>query len=156
MWVTPEVKLPDELIAAQSDGRLVVFVGSGASVGAPSGLPTFRGLARQIALEAFRPFDEKRVDFDVFLGELEEHAVDVHRRAQAILNSPASRPAVIHDAVLGLFSRAADVRIVTTNYDRHLTTVARSRFGGRCRDLSSPSTPARSRFRWPRLPARIR
>ena len=37
MWFTDEVSVPDEIVDALLDDRLVIFVGAGASVRAPSG-----------------------------------------------------------------------------------------------------------------------
>ena len=51
-----DVDLPAELVSAQADGRLVLFVGAGASVPAPSNLPTFRELAQRIADDSQVPY----------------------------------------------------------------------------------------------------
>ena len=141
MWVTSDVEIPDELLIAQEERRLVVFVGAGASIDAPSGLPTFRKLARQIAVEAHQPFDEDRTDFDVLLGELDSGSASVHQRVQAILSEPNSRPNAIHRAIANLFVRPEDVRIVTTNYDEHLTSVVRDRFGNGVETFRAPALP---------------
>lgn len=46
-----EVEVPGELVSAHAEGRLVLFVGAGASIGPPSGLPTFRKLAETLCEE---------------------------------------------------------------------------------------------------------
>ena len=45
MWITQAVNLPDALLDAQRDGKLVVFAGAGVSMGAPANFPNFDGLA---------------------------------------------------------------------------------------------------------------
>ena len=42
------VDLPAPLIEAHASGRLVIFVGAGASMGPPSALPGFKDLVKQI------------------------------------------------------------------------------------------------------------
>ncbi len=41
--------IPDELLEAQEQGRLVVFAGAGVSRGSPSDLPDFKELAIHVA-----------------------------------------------------------------------------------------------------------
>ncbi len=124
MWITPLVDLPDELLAAQRERRLVVFVGAGASMAPPSNLPNFEKLTLQIVTESSTPV-EHRKDYDFWLGELERRGVDVHRRVQAIIGNDDSKPTPLHRAIADLFESVRDVRVVTTNYDPHLSTVLR-------------------------------
>ncbi len=49
MLITPNVDLPDALVAAQRDGRLIIFAGAGVSMGEPSNVPDFDGLADRVA-----------------------------------------------------------------------------------------------------------
>lgn len=44
-----EVDFPEEVLSAHERGRLVIFVGAGASKSQPSSLPLFAGLAREVA-----------------------------------------------------------------------------------------------------------
>jgi hypothetical protein len=127
MWILPNVELPDELVTAQRERKLVVFVGAGASVDPPSTLPNFAALARRIAAEASLA-DDTRTDYDVWLGELVQRSVPVHDRAKTIIGDPASEPNDLHRAIAGLFESSEDVRVVTTNYDAHLETVLREKF----------------------------
>lgn len=112
----------DELISAQRDGNLVLFVGSGASRGAPSNLPTFDQLVRTIAGGDY----DRRTDGseDQFLGRLKKKGVRVHALAKKILGDPASQPNRLHNLLIKLATTGGTLRIVTTNYDRHLSTVA--------------------------------
>ena len=52
VWITPDVNVPDALLAAQRDDRLVIFAGAGVSVDPPSDLPLFKSLARRIGEDA--------------------------------------------------------------------------------------------------------
>lgn len=120
------LSIPDELLEAQRNGDLVWFVGAGASAG--SDLPLFAELARKIAEAAHVPVgDEELRRPDEFLGRLAaDHDVPVHKRVADIIGDPASEPNDLHRAVVGLAGvpDAHALRIVTTNYDGHLTTSA--------------------------------
>ncbi len=140
MWITPLVELPDELASAQREGNLVVFVGAGASMGPPSNLPNFALLTEQIVRESSSP-QEGRKDYDFWLGELERRGIDVHRRVHALIDDLESQPTPLHHAIAALFETAAGVRVVTTNYDRHLSTVMRQRFGGDVGEFRAPALP---------------
>jgi hypothetical protein len=119
-----DVEIPDDLVEAQQKGELVLFVGAGASVGAPSNLPSFWRLAETIRGES---------ELGPIIGSLEGQAldevldkvdqdydVDVHLRAAKLLSPAASAPNGLHRAIGDLASSTC-VRIVTTNYDRHLS-----------------------------------
>lgn len=43
MYFSP-IDIPDELLEAQEEGKLVIFAGAGVSMGDPSNLPDFKGL----------------------------------------------------------------------------------------------------------------
>jgi hypothetical protein len=55
MWINDDVDIPEALLAAQRDGRLVIFAGAGVSMGPPSNLPGFSKLAKQIAAGVLTP-----------------------------------------------------------------------------------------------------
>jgi SIR2-like domain/Domain of unknown function (DUF4020) len=125
MWINKEVDLPEALVSAQRARRLVVFAGAGISMGAPSNLPDFGRLADLISGGTLtRPPDEP---FDLFLGKLQTKQVDVQARARTFIGNPASTVAPIHTALVDLFPSADTVRIVTTNFDSHLSTAVRER-----------------------------
>ncbi len=123
------VELPAQLIDAHAAGRLVIFVGAGASIGRPSSLPpSFEGLVGEIRdgsnlSSVFSDEDLKRLPLDEILGRLrDDYGVDVHRRVFEIVSRKDSRPAPLHKAIAAL-SSASTIRIVTTNYDVHLSSV---------------------------------
>lgn len=51
MYITGDVDLPVEVLKAQAEDRLVVFVGAGASIDPPSDLMMFEALADQVATD---------------------------------------------------------------------------------------------------------
>ncbi len=123
MWIG-SVDFPDELISAHTEGILTLFVGAGASMGEPSSLPSFGELAGAIAEEAGRPIEaDDPTPLDTLLGNLGDGDTDVHQRVHAILSAPGSVPNDLHRAIVALAGASGMVRIVTTNYDRHLSTV---------------------------------
>ncbi|MEI2815759.1 MAG: hypothetical protein V9E99_04810 [Microthrixaceae bacterium] len=144
------VDVPEELIRAHTDGRLVLFVGTGASVDPPSSLPLFGALAAQIAGEAgHTPSAEEVAQPDVLLGRL-DGKTDVHHRVQSILNASGSAPNQLHEAIIALASSTGVLRIVTTNYDRHLTEVLTQRHQS---PSTTPRTSRRTRLRGSCLPS---
>src|SRR5687768_3290819 len=125
MWINKEVDLPETLVSAHRAGRLVIFAGAGISMGAPSNLPDFARLADLISGGTLtRTPDEP---LDLFLGKLQSKQVDVQARARSFIGNPASTISPIHAALVDLFPSAETVRIVTTNFDSHLSTAIRTR-----------------------------
>lgn len=122
MWITADVDLPVEILQAHADGRLVLFVGAGASMDPPSGLPSFMRLARDLATAARVRFDNKAA-IDAFLGSMPAD-FDVHTHAQAMIARPDSRPNPTHAAIVRLAAALGSPRIVTTNFDDHLAHAA--------------------------------
>ena len=120
-----DVDIPWALIEAQREDKLVIFVGAGASLSAPSDLPDFRRLASGIAADSGVTLSEGQLENpDVLLGDLQDQrAVDVHQRVAEIIGAKSSRPNLLHKAIGALAASSPQVRIVTTNYDTHLTKV---------------------------------
>jgi len=138
------IDFPDELISAHKDGRLVIFVGSGASRGAPSSLPTFDGLVRLITASTY----DRNVDGpeDQYLGRRAKAGAKVHAKAKEILGEKSSQPNHLHELLVQLSLGGGPIRIVTTNYDRHLST-AISRVHGVAPDtFYAPALPLGSKF----------
>lgn len=132
MWITGKVDLPQEVLEAHRDGRLVLFVGAGASYDEPSSLPTFNRLASDVAARLGAPnetIERFRGKPDALLGYLAESARDrggwpVHEAVKALLADPASKPNANHRAIMRIAAASPTMRIVTTNFDDHLTTHA--------------------------------
>lgn len=123
------VQVPADVLDAHEAGRLVIFTGAGISMGPPSTLPSFAGLAAKVAQKLqvdANPEDPKfATPLDAFMGELNERdGVDVHQLVQRIVTSPTSRPNPNHEA-LARIAAIGKVRVVSTNYDLHLETALR-------------------------------
>lgn len=125
MWITDDVELPDEVVEAHVNGELVLFVGAGASLGKPSNLPLYEGLAKKLGKLAAYPFSRKR-GLDYYIGSLESlpSGFDAHQHALDIISNPKSKHNPTHSAVVSLAESSGAVRIVTTNYDDHLAAAA--------------------------------
>lgn len=141
MWIRG-VDVPRPLVQAHRQGRLVVFVGAGASRSSPSALPDFLTLARDVAAGAAVSFSERDYERpDVLLGELnDQHNVDVHLRVKARLGAASSKPNRLHKAIAALTAASGVVRVVTTNYDLHLSTTL-SALGLPIREFEGPALP---------------
>jgi hypothetical protein len=126
MWIS-EVELPEEVFEAHANGELVFFVGAGASIGRPSNLPLFEGLAKRLAKRAAHPFS-RRGGLDYFIGSLESlpGKFDAHQHAHEIINNPKSRFNPTHKAIADLAGASGAFRVVTTNYDDHVAAAATS------------------------------
>lgn len=127
MWITGDVELPDEILDAHERGDLVFFVGAGASLASPSNLPLFDGLARKLARRASHPFS-KRGGLDFFVGQLESlpQGFDAHHHARELIADPRSKYNPLHHAIVQLAGIGGAFRLVTTNYDDHLSAAAES------------------------------
>lgn len=121
--------VPDDLLQAQEDGRVVFFCGAGISY--PAKLPGFAQLVDKIyeALGTRRLANEdtayKRYQYDATLDLLERRypgdRLAIRRKLAKILQPDLTAPGASdsHDALLRLAtSRAGAVRLVTTNFDR--------------------------------------
>ena len=118
------------LLDAHAEGRVVFFVGAGASKPAPSSLPLFKELAVTLGAEAGAPYTEPNdgagEPLDRFLGQLTHLTPPyaVHERVHALLTPTSSRPNDWHDAIVRLAAAYNNPRIVTTNFDDHLDVAA--------------------------------
>ncbi|MFB6869819.1 SIR2 family protein [Agromyces sp. NPDC056389] len=124
-WITGDVRLPEAVIRAHTEGTLVFFVGAGASMDDPSNLPLFSDLAQQLAEMAHVPFD-KDAAVDFFLGSMPED-FDTHLHARDLIANESSAPNPTHQVLVRVATAKGQMRIVTTNFDDHLSVAAASR-----------------------------
>lgn len=121
--------IPERLLQAHEDGRVVFFCGAGISY--PAGLPGFGKLVERIRDNLGLTFSEpqksafKRELYDSVLGLLEGEIVGsrerVRREIAAILTPDLTLPDAMttHDALLDLsLTRDGRQRLITTNFDR--------------------------------------
>jgi hypothetical protein len=140
------VDIPPELVATARSGRLVVFVGAGASIDPPSSLTSFIDLVEDIGRRAGRPPKaHDRHQPDVFLGELDDAGIDVHGLVAKAIDIEGSVPNALHRAVIAVAQAHPPIRIVTTNYDRHLATAAHEA-GLKPEIFRAPALPAGDDF----------
>jgi len=130
LWVTAQVELPEEVISAKEEGRLVLFVGAGVSRNPPTNQPSFEELVDEIQKEMGIDFPrEENEPPDQFLGRIErDHKIDVHSSSKRIIDQRGSSPNQLHRDLIRLFPKREDVRIVTTNFDNCLTVVLKDEF----------------------------
>ncbi|WP_032675848.1 hypothetical protein [Pseudomonas syringae] len=128
-FVTNGPDIPDELLQAHEEGRVIFFCGAGISY--PAGLLDFKGLVQLIYKEASTTFDsaeQKAFDnyqFDATLDLLERRLPNGRAAVREAL-ARALKPNIrlkgatdTHAALLRLGkSRTGEVRLITTNFDR--------------------------------------
>ncbi len=143
--------IPEPLLQAHEDGRVVFFCGAGVSY--PAGLPGFKGLVEKLyaCLGATpSPIEKaaiKRGQFDTAIGLLEQvypgGRVAVRPQLAGILTPDLSKPqaTVTHEALLTLArSREGRYRLITTNFDR-LFEEAIARRGLKLERFEAPLLP---------------
>lgn len=147
MWIAG-VHLPEGLLSALNDGRLVIFAGAGVSAGPPSDIPSFPELTETVQTETgdLLEWNSENESPDRFLGRLEERGSNIHRIVRRIVGTTSSRPAEVHNALVALFRSVEHLRIVTTNYDTHFESVARAAFGSRVPVYRAPALPLGHKF----------
>ncbi|MBF58280.1 SIR2 family protein [Halomonas sp. FeN2] len=121
--------IPERLLQAHEDGRVVFFCGAGISY--PARLPGFSGLVQKLYMalavtpNAVQQAAIKVGQFDTAIGLLEADIVggrEVVRRALASILTPdlsSAKATATHEAVLSLAKcRNGQTRLITTNFDR--------------------------------------
>ncbi len=153
MRFTKEVDIPNKLILEQQENRLVVFAGAGVSCLSPSNLPNFEDLAIRaeekfgIKRQRAKKEDEYAERIDKYFGRLKKAGHQVHEFAAKVYGSPDSKPNELHELVIGLFGQDQWLRVITTNFDPHLTTVAEAKRGKRVPLYYAPALPPGDSFK---------
>lgn len=157
-FITHGPDIPDALLQAQEEGRVVFFCGAGISY--PAGLPGFKGLVEEIyQLNGTEPTDIEREAFDrgQFDATLEllERRLPGQRLAVRRALAQALKPKLrhkgatdTHAALLRLArSREGELRLVTTNFDRVFHTAAK-RTGQKFNAYAAPMLPIPKNSCW--------
>lgn len=123
--------IPERLLQAHEDGRVVFFCGAGISY--PARLPSFAGLVEKLYMalattpNAVQQAAIKAAQYDTAVGLLEANIVGgrkegIVRKTLADILTPdlgAPNATVTHEALLTLGKcRNGNTRIITTNFDR--------------------------------------
>ncbi|WP_290509058.1 SIR2 family protein [Alcanivorax sp.] len=157
-FITDGPDIPDALLQAHEEGRVVFFCGAGISY--PAGLPGFKGLVEQIyglsgtALSEIEREAFERGQFDATLDLLERRLPGQRlavRRALANALKPKLRRKGATDTQAALLhlarSREGALRLVTTNFDR-IFHVAAKRTGQAFQEYAAPMLPIPKNSRW--------
>ncbi|WP_337914790.1 SIR2 family protein [Vibrio cholerae] len=157
-FVTHGPDIPDALLQAHEEGRVVFFCGAGISY--PAGLPGFKGLVEQIyqvngtTLSDIEREPFERWQFDATLDLLERRLpgqrMAVRRALAKVLKPKLRRKGAIdtQTALLRLArSREGSLRLVTTNFDR-IFHVAAKRTGQVFQAYGAPMLPIPKNSRW--------
>ncbi|WP_162722385.1 SIR2 family protein [Microbacterium sp. PM5] len=139
MRLTNDIDVPNDPLAAARNVRLVLFVGAGVSINAPSSLPLYDGLARTIAQTLGEEYDATLTP-DRFLGQLMQAHPLVKDQVRAITGSAQSLLNANHRALARL-ATAAGAPIVTTNYDLHIEAAASETALSLGEEYSGPALP---------------
>lgn len=150
--------LPDSLVQAHEEGRVVFFCGAGISY--PAGLPSFKGLVDAIyervgtTRTAMEQEAYERNQFDATLDLLErrlpgQRIAVRHALAQALQPKLRRKGAGAPHAALLQLARCRDggVRLVTTNFDRIFEKVG-TRLGKGLHAYAAPMLPIPKNSRW--------
>lgn len=157
-FITNGPDIPDALLQAHEEGRVVFFCGAGISY--PAGLPSFKGLVDKIYRHvgttrlAIEQKAYERDQFDATLDLLEQRLPGQRiavRQALAQVLRPKWRKkgaTDTHAALLHLARcREGSLRLVTTNFDRVFERAAR-RTGQSLHAYSAPMLPIPKNSRW--------
>lgn len=150
--------IPDPLLQAHEEGRVVFFCGAGISY--PAGLPGFGGLVDEIYRLAGTSRLEieqdayNRGQFDTTLDLLEDRIpgqrIAVRQKLAQALKPKWRRKGATdtHEAILELARcREGAIRLVTTNFDRIFERVGK-RTGKTFRSYAAPMLPIPKNSRW--------
>ena len=106
---------------AHKQGRLVLFVGAGVSSPAPSCLPSFDELADRVAQQVGALHEDCSLSAEQRLEALAGRGINVRALVHEAVGESHDHNST-HKAVAALAVAGPHVRIVTTNYDLHLST----------------------------------
>lgn len=157
-FITNGPDIPDALLQAHEEGRVVFFCGAGISY--PAGLPDFKGLVEQIYQRTGTTLSEieqdafKRNQFDATLDLLERRLPGqrraVRRALMQVLQPKLRRKGATdtHVALLRLaHSREGALRLITTNFDRIFHAAAK-RTKQPFQAYAAPMLPIPKSSRW--------
>ena len=161
-FVTNGPDIPDALLQAHEEGRVVFFCGAGISY--PAGLPGFKGLVEQIYQLSGTKLSDSEIEREAFKREQFDATLDLLERrlpgqrlavrralAQTLKPKLRRKGATDTQAALLRLARSRDgegaLRLVTTNFDRTFH-VAAKRTGQPFQAYAAPMLPIPKNSRW--------
>ena len=143
-----KIDFPKSLLNALRNDELVVFAGAGVSMGAPACLPNFEALEKTIAQGIGKALQDREPTetIDRFLGRLQHAEVKVHARAREALSRKGLEATELHQNLLRIYSDAAKVRIVTTNFDLLFEKASEAVFDDKPEVFRAPALPLGGQF----------
>lgn len=142
-----DIEIPKDLLNAIENNNLVVFVGAGASMGAPTNMPDFGKLVALIESETGNKYNlNENEPYENYLGKLEHKGIDVHKRAVEQLSTNNFKCNDLHKFIIELFAKPEDIKIVTTNYDTMLEQVLELKKINNVNIYNSPALPLGNKF----------
>ena len=123
----------------------MIFAGAGVSISPPASLPSFAALAAAIGSGSNLQKVEHEPE-DRYLGRLKKAGVHVHDAAAGVLVNEATKPTELHRYLLKLFSAGDRVRLVTTNFDTHFSTMAAELYGDEIETFYASALPLGDQF----------
>lgn len=145
MYITKDVDIPDEILEANEEGKLVIFAGAGVSVDSPASLPNFSKLADEIANKC-REKRKRKESIDEFLGRLQNNNVDVKEIVKEILQNPESKPNKLHKGIVNIFKTPKQLKIITTNFDSHFSACIKEKYQDDVETYYAPVLPLGNDF----------
>lgn len=136
------IEIPNEIIDAINEERLVIFAGAGVSMGYPTNLPSFKELTKFFSKKNYFNNIEtiENKNNDQYLGKLENQNIYVHNIISKIFEDKNLKPNEYHNSLIDLFGKSKKIRIVTTNYDQMFEKVLEKK-GIKTNIYSNPALP---------------
>ena len=138
------INIPERILTAQQKNKLVIFAGAGVSVASPSNLPNFNDLAKNVEESTFcyRKQDEP---IDTYLGRVYFEGKNIYEIIANTLSNMDSRYNDYHSNLLKLFPQD-QIRLVTTNQDKHFSAAAKNIFQRDIKKYYAPALPLAKSF----------
>lgn len=137
------IDIPEKILTAQQENKLVIFAGAGVSVAPPSRLPSFDKLAEEVGTLTLC-YRKKEEPIDTYLGRVHHEGKNIYKIIGEILSNSESYNEY-HANLLKLFPHD-QIRIVTTNQDVHFTSVAKEMFQNEIKLYYAPALPLARNF----------
>ncbi|NJD03289.1 MAG: DUF4020 domain-containing protein [Ruminiclostridium sp.] len=134
-----DIEIPERVLLAQQENKLVIFAGAGISVDPPSNLPKFEQLAAEVANKTFCKRKENE-PIDTYLGRVYHEGKNIYEIIGNILSDDKSRYNDYHFNLLKLFPEDK-IKLVTTNQDTHFTSAANKIFLKKVKIYYAPMLP---------------